>query len=493
MPVAHSTDEIGSASVRVAILGGTGALGFALARRIYGAGMDVIIGSRDPVKAINAANSILNENIEGAGAIAGMNLDDATAAADVVFLTIPYAAHRDTLSQVADALGGKILVDATVPLIPPKVGTVQLPLAGCAALEAAAAVGPHVSVVSALQNIGAEKLGSNRPIDAEVLVCGDNAAAVETVRAILACIGLQSWAAGPLANSAATEAMTSLLIQINRKHKLKQAGIRICHDAEETKVSKAPALSIFAVPEMPLFEQGQPVGFAICSALDRARQTLVAGDVVVVAQKIISKSEGRQSELGTVTPSAEAEKLASVTGKDARYIQIVLDESCEIMRAVPDLIIARHRSGHVAANAGVDMSNIEHHDGEPNVLCWPDDASRSAEAIRQDLQSRFHVPLAVIISDSLGRAWRVGTSGTAIGVAGMKALRDRRGETDLYGRTLEATITAIADEIAAAASLVIGEGNEGTPVAVVRGAHLEYHDGFGETDLLRATEHDLFR
>jgi coenzyme F420-0:L-glutamate ligase / coenzyme F420-1:gamma-L-glutamate ligase len=341
------------------------------------------------------------------------------------------------------------------------------------------------------QNIGAEKLASNSPVEAEVLVCGDNSEAVEAVREILAHIGLNSWAAGPLINSAATEAMTSLLIQINRKHKVKQAGIRIFHEASHA--SALPALSVFSVLDLPLFETGQSVGLAICYALDEVKQTLVAGDAVVVAQKIVSKAEGCKIGLATIAPSTEAVKLAAITGKDARYIQLVLNESEEIMRSVPDTVIARHKSGHVVANAGLDMSNIEHADESPQALMWPKDASHSAEIIRQVLQAHFQVPLAVIISDSVGRAWRMGTTGTAIGVAGMKPLRDRRGEKDLYGRTLEATVTAVADEIAAAASLVIGEGDERTPVAIVRGAQFESFDGFGEKDLLRAKDQDLFR
>lgn len=209
----------------IAILGGTGALGAALAGRLAKVGHAICIGSRDPDKAQAFAHT-LSDAAPG-GRISGAGLAEAAGQADIIFVTVPYAAHRDTLTQIRDAARGKIVVDATVPLQPPKVGTVQLPAAGCAALEAAQLLGPDVRLVSALQNIGAEKLASGAKIDADVLVAGDDADAVEAVRDILSELEMRSWHVGPLANSAAAEALTSVLIQLNRRYKLVQAGIRI--------------------------------------------------------------------------------------------------------------------------------------------------------------------------------------------------------------------------------------------------------------------------
>lgn len=210
---------------RIAILGGTGALGAALAGRLAVGGYELVIGSRDPSKARTFAANMAASH--GGAQVVGGGMEDAARGADVIFLTVPYAAHTDTLNQIQGAAQGKILVDATVPLRPPRVGTVQLPASGSAAVDAATILGEGVRVVSALQNIGAEKLASAGEIDADVLVAGDDAEAVELVRGLLSEIGLRSWHVGPLANAAAAEALTSVLIQINRRYKLTQAGIRV--------------------------------------------------------------------------------------------------------------------------------------------------------------------------------------------------------------------------------------------------------------------------
>ncbi|KRB82186.1 hypothetical protein ASE00_08775 [Sphingomonas sp. Root710] len=215
----------------IAILGGTGALGAALAGRLAKVGHMICIGSRDPDKA-QAFAATLNDAAAGRR-VSGAGLAEAAVQADIIFVTVPYAAHRDTLTQIREAAQGKIIVDATVPLQPPKVGTVQLPAAGCAALEAAQLLGPDVRLVSALQNIGAEKLASGAKIDADVLVAGDDTDAVEAVRDILTELEMRSWHVGPLANSAAAEALTSVLIQLNRRYKLVQAGIRITGQAKD--------------------------------------------------------------------------------------------------------------------------------------------------------------------------------------------------------------------------------------------------------------------
>lgn len=209
----------------IAVIGGTGALGGALAQRLARAGIAVVVGSRDPAKAEAFAAEVKQKY--PSAPISGAGLADAAARAQLCFVTVPYAAQPDTLGAIAPHVAGKIVADATVPLRPPKVGTVQLPPAGSAVVEGAAILGEGVRVVSALQNIAADKLGGEAPVDCDVLVCGDDAEAVEAVRDLLTRVDLRSWHAGPLANSAATEGMTSLLIQINRRYKIAHGGIRI--------------------------------------------------------------------------------------------------------------------------------------------------------------------------------------------------------------------------------------------------------------------------
>jgi coenzyme F420-0:L-glutamate ligase/coenzyme F420-1:gamma-L-glutamate ligase len=245
------------------------------------------------------------------------------------------------------------------------------------------------------------------------------------------------------------------------------------------------SVSIHPIMGLPMFRPGDDLAEALASRI--APQD---GDVLVVAQKVVSKVEGRLVRLDSVTASAEADDLAAQTGKPAALCELILSESAEVMRVRKDLVIVRHRLGLVAANAGIDASNVGEAD---TVLLWPVDPDASAARLRVALEARFGVKLAVIVGDSLGRAWRVGTLGTAIGVSGMKPLRDRRGESDLFGRTLQATVTGVADEIAAAASLVIGEGDEGTPAAIVRGAVYDRDESARLADLVRPPHEDLFR
>lgn len=474
---------------KYAIIGGTGALGGALAIRLARAGQEVWIGSRDSAKARAAAEKI-NDQIPHATAF-GAGLAEAAAAGDICFLTIPYTAHAETLAHIQAFVQGKIVVDTTVPLRPPNVGIVQLPASGSAAIDAASLLGPKVRVVSALQNIGAVKLASGEPIDSDVLVTGDDTSAVALVRDALALLGMRSWHAGPLANSAATEAMTSLLIQINRRYKLGQAGIRITGQAGP-EMEHSMGLTVWPVTGLPSFCAGDDLGQSIGDALTQAGRPLQNGDVIVIAQKVISKVEARAVPLSSITPGPEAKAIASRTGKDAALVELILSESSEILRAEPTTIIARHRTGHVLANAGIDSSNVPC-EQEPTVLLWPSNPDESARALRKKLEAQFGVTLAVVVSDSMGRPWRLGTTGTAIGVSGLNPLRDRRGESDLYGRILQVTVTGVADEIAAAASLVIGEADEGVPVAIVRGATYEACNNARISGLMRPAEQDLFR
>lgn len=206
--------------VTVAVLGGTGALGSGLVKRLAKAGRQVVIGSRDAGKAAAAA-------AEYAEGVSGADYADAAAQAEIIILTIPFAAHAEALEAIRDAAQGKVLIDATAPLVPPKVWTVQLPPEGSAAQRTQATLGEGVKVVSAFQNVGARHLHDDHEIDCDVLVCGDDAEAVTAALGIVESIGMRGVRAGPLANAAAAEALTSVLIQINRTYKTPEAGIRI--------------------------------------------------------------------------------------------------------------------------------------------------------------------------------------------------------------------------------------------------------------------------
>lgn len=208
----------------VAVLGGTGALGSGLAKRLARAGVSVIIGSRDAAKAAEVAATLADET---GGAITGLRYEDAAAAADIALLTVPFASQLDVIAAAAPGLSGKILIDATVPLVPPKVSIAQLPAEGSAARRAQATLGEGVRVVSAFQNVGAQWLHQDGAIDCDVLVTGDDPAACEEAIALVEACGLRGWHAGTLANAVAAEALTSLLIFLNRKYKTGHAGIRI--------------------------------------------------------------------------------------------------------------------------------------------------------------------------------------------------------------------------------------------------------------------------
>lgn len=249
-------------------------------------------------------------------------------------------------------------------------------------------------------------------------------------------------------------------------------------------------LELIALRDIPMVRAGDDIAALIIDALgDRA---LRSGDVIVVAQKIVSKSEGRTVDLATVTASAQAETLAGEVGKDPRLVEVILGESTRVVRSRPNLIIVQHRLGFVMANAGVDQSNVAPADGVQRVLLLPRDPDASAEALRARLQQHYGVDLGVIISDSFGRAWRRGTCGIAIGAAGLPSLIDLRGQPDLFGRTLEVSIIGFADEVAAAASLLQGQAAEAQPVVLVRGLDWSAAS-LPAADLVRPPEEDLFQ
>lgn len=250
-------------------------------------------------------------------------------------------------------------------------------------------------------------------------------------------------------------------------------------------------VSITAVPGIPLIREGDDLAGIINHAAILAGDPPAAGDILVIAQKIVSKAEGRTVNLADITPSQRAVSLGLEAQKDPRLVELMLGEADDVLRVRPGVIIVAHKRGWVLANAGIDRSNVEGADDD-RVLLLPEDPDASAAGIRERLKRLAGLDLGVIIADSIGRAWRLGTIGTAIGAAGLRCLVDLRGRHDLYGRTLETTETGTADEIAAAASLVMGQAAEGSPVAFVRGLRDAMGDGRA-ADLVRPLAQDLFR
>jgi coenzyme F420-0:L-glutamate ligase/coenzyme F420-1:gamma-L-glutamate ligase len=251
------------------------------------------------------------------------------------------------------------------------------------------------------------------------------------------------------------------------------------------------AITLTAIPGIPAIRAGDDLAHILGDALEAATLPPMQADVLVVTHKIVSKAESRYVALAEVTPSPRARELAAATGKDAALVEVILSESRAVLRFRPGLIITEHRLGMVLANAGVDQSNVPQHGG-PRVLLLPEDPDASSAALRAALQQRFGVALAVVVSDSVGRPWRQGVVGLAIGAAGLPALLDLRGKRDLEGRALQVTQVGLADEIASAAQLLMGEADEGRPAVLVRGLAW---DGppLPASALLREPELDLFR
>ncbi len=251
-------------------------------------------------------------------------------------------------------------------------------------------------------------------------------------------------------------------------------------------------LELIALQDFPLVEPGDDLAALLASALQANGLDLRDGDVLVIAQKVISKAEDRYVLLSEVEVSESARALAEDAHKDPRLAQLILDESREVLRVRPGVVIVEHRNGYVHANAGIDRSNIQSDPSNPRVLLLPQDADRSAQALREGLHTLTGRAPQIVVNDSFGRAWRNGTVGVAIGTAGMKPLRNQIGELDLFGNVLEVTEPAIADELAAAASLVMGQSAEGCPVVLARGLNIApSEEGFGA--LLRDRQMDMFR
>jgi coenzyme F420-0:L-glutamate ligase/coenzyme F420-1:gamma-L-glutamate ligase len=279
--------------------------------------------------------------------------------------------------------------------------------------------------------------------------------------------------------------------------------------SDPTPIHCAERLELVALAGVPIVQPGDDLPALVCDALERNGVRLQSGrDALVVTSKVVSRAENRFVHLGAVSASPRAHEVSAQVQKDPRLVQLILDEAAAISRTAPGVIIVRHRLGFVSANAGIDESNVRGPylapgaeqpaaeqsppEAGPWVLLLPRDPDASARAIRGAIRARFDSDVGVVISDSLGRPFRLGTVGAAIGVAGLPPLWDQRGGIDLHGRTLQHTVTALADQVAAAADLLAGQANEGRPFVVVRGLHYAPQDDAGAGALVRAPDQDLY-
>ncbi len=255
---------------------------------------------------------------------------------------------------------------------------------------------------------------------------------------------------------------------------------------------RTDGLELIALEGVPLVRPGDDLAGIVIAALTRGQIALRDGDVLVLAQKILSKAEGRYVDLGSVAPSPRAIALAQEVDKDPRLVELILQESTRVVRRRRGVLIVEHRLGYVMANAGIDRSNVDPGAGAEPVLLLPRDPDASAAALLARIAAHSAKSVGVIVSDSFGRAWRRGTVGIALGAAGLPALMDLRGRPDLYGRALRVSETGFADEIAAAASLLMGQADEAVPAVLVRGLAWS-EPATAAASLIRPADEDLFR
>lgn len=254
----------------------------------------------------------------------------------------------------------------------------------------------------------------------------------------------------------------------------------------------ATSITLTALTDLPEVRPGDDLAALITSAIERQEIVPRDLDIFVVSQKIVSKAEGRYVDLATVEPGPRAREVAEVTEKDPRIVEVILSEAQDIVRCAKGTLIVRHRLGWVMANAGVDRSNLEPAEGGERVLLLPCDPDAVCRGLHDRLEQHFGVRLGIVMCDSFGRPWRIGVVGVAIGAAGLPAVQSLIGEPDLHGRALQATEVGMADQIASAASLLMGQAAESIPLVLVRG--LIWHgEGRGAFELVRPAHADLFR
>jgi coenzyme F420-0:L-glutamate ligase/coenzyme F420-1:gamma-L-glutamate ligase len=249
-------------------------------------------------------------------------------------------------------------------------------------------------------------------------------------------------------------------------------------------------VKVIAVENLPLFEKGDNIGQYICKAAEKQKTPIQENDVIVVTHVAVSKAEGNIVNLDEVVPSEHALEIAKKVGKEPAMVEVILRETKEIVRMGPNSLITETKNGIVSANAGVDRSNVL---GDRNVALLPENPDESARNIRNEIKKQTGHKVAVIVSDTHGRPLRNGEINVAIGIAGIKPIRDRRGEKDLFGYVLRIKQTCIADELASAAELVIGQASEGIPAAIIRGYCYQIAENVSGTELTRPKEKDMFR
>ena len=254
-------------------------------------------------------------------------------------------------------------------------------------------------------------------------------------------------------------------------------------------------LTLHGLSNIPLIQAGDDLGTIISDALDHNGLNLEDGDILVLAQKIVSKSENRQIDLNTITPSQQAIRVAEQSDKNPRLVEVILSESRSIIRLKQGVIITEHNRGWIMANAGIDASNVECVEGQENILLLPLDPDASAAQLKLTLDTKYQTDVGVIINDSFGRPWRLGTTSVALGAAGLPSLWDRRGDEDLFGRELKVSQQALADELATAASLLQGQAAEGQPVILLRGFDFgsDRPSANPASTLIRDPAEDMFR
>ena len=250
------------------------------------------------------------------------------------------------------------------------------------------------------------------------------------------------------------------------------------------------SVKVFAVENLPLFQKGDNIGQLICESAEKQGTSIQENDIIVVTHVAVSKAEGNVVNLDEVVPSDRAAEIAAKIGKEPAMVEVILRETKEIVRMGPNSLIVETKNGIVSANAGVDRSNVK---GDRNVALLPVDPDASAQNIRQEIKKRTGRKVAVIVSDTHGRPLRMGEINIAIGIVGIKPIRDRRGEKDLFGYVLHVKQTCIADELASAAELVIGQAREGIPAAIIRGYKYQPTENVTAKDLTRPKEKDMFR
>lgn len=248
-------------------------------------------------------------------------------------------------------------------------------------------------------------------------------------------------------------------------------------------------IEVFPVTGLPVIKEGDDLALLVCQVAEKQGTPIQNGDVIVVTHVVVSRAEGNIVDLETVTPSDFAKTVANTTGKDPRLVEVILRESKSIVRMSNGKLITETKQGIVCANSGIDQSNVP---GNTVVAPLPENSDRSAQRIRQKIRELTTMDVAVIVSDTHGRPLRQGEINIALGTSGFEPLRDRRGEKDLFGYTIRIKRTAIADELASAAELVIGQTNEGVPVAIIRGYSYPKSETANAKQMIRPPEEDLF-